>query len=103
LCGKKRLELSEGGILESHKGKEQFYYVELLDHLREDHQTTILPASPDLFQQGFSLFSHRADKDWSMTDCISFSLMKERGIHEAFAADQHFEQAGYRILMPVNR
>jgi uncharacterized protein len=85
------------------RAKDKSFFVRLLDYLKEDLQTTIIPAFPELFQEGFRLFSQRADKDWSMTDCISFYLMKERGIYEAFASDHHFEQAGYRILLPVSR
>jgi predicted nucleic acid-binding protein len=39
------------------------------------------------------------DKEWSLTDCISFLLMRERGIHEALTHDHHFEQAGFVALL----
>jgi len=29
---------------------------------------------------------------------VSFALMKERGIEEAFAFDHHFTTAGFRLL-----
>jgi hypothetical protein len=41
----------------------------------------------------------RSDKDWSLTDCISFAVMEDEGIHEALTGDQHFEQAGFRALL----
>jgi predicted nucleic acid-binding protein len=85
------------------RATDKSFFVQLLDYLKEDPQTRIIPASPELFREGFWLFSQRTDKDWSMTDCISFYLMKEKGIQEAFSSDHHFEQAGYRILLPVNR
>lgn len=42
------------------------------------------------------LFASRADKAWSLTDCISFRVMAERGLSDALTADHHFEQAGFR-------
>jgi predicted nucleic acid-binding protein len=41
----------------------------------------------------------RADKEWSLTDCASFKIMKARGITEALAHDHHFEQAGFTALL----
>lgn len=40
----------------------------------------------------------RADKAWSLTDCISFSVMTERRLSDALTADHHFEQAGFRAV-----
>jgi uncharacterized protein len=45
------------------------------------------------------LFGDRPDKDWSLTDCISFIVMEERRITEALTGDHHFEQAGFRALL----
>ena len=45
------------------------------------------------------LFAERPDKDWSLTDCISFVVMQEQGICEALTADHHFEQAGFVALL----
>ncbi|HUT35381.1 MAG TPA: PIN domain-containing protein [Planctomycetota bacterium] len=54
--------------------------VRLVDTLRADPGCTILGASDDLFERGFTLYRGRADKDWSLTDCISFVVMRERGV-----------------------
>ena len=35
----------------------------------------------------------------SLTDCISFVVMKQYDLHEALTADHHFEQAGFRALL----
>ena len=45
------------------------------------------------------LLASREDKDWSLVDCSSFIIMKERGILEAFTNDIHFEQAGFIRLL----
>jgi uncharacterized protein len=50
-------------------------------------------------EQGLKLYSARPDKDWSLTDCISFSVMQARGIREALTGDQDFAQAGFIPLL----
>jgi len=59
----------------------------------------IFDLSADLLEAGKALFAKRADKEWGLTDCISFVLMRELGIHEAFSLDHHFEQAGFVLLI----
>jgi predicted nucleic acid-binding protein len=44
------------------------------------------------------LFAARPDKDWSLVDCISFVVMKQRRLKDALTTDRHFEQAGFRAL-----
>jgi predicted nucleic acid-binding protein len=41
----------------------------------------------------------RLDKDWLLTDCISFNVMREAGLEEALTTDHHFAQAGFRALL----
>ena len=54
------------------------------------------------FAEALDLYEQRPDKEWSLTDCISFGLMRERGLIEALTADHHFEQAGFRALLRQN-
>ena len=49
--------------------------------------------------QGWQLYKGRPDKEWGLTDCISFTIMEEKGITESFTADHHFEQAGFICLL----
>ena len=60
---------------------------------------TVVPASEDLFNRGEALYAARPDKDWSLTDCISFVVMRDREIAEALTGDHHFEQAGFTALL----
>jgi len=48
-----------------------------------------------LFYEGWAYFQRHQDKDYSLTDCISFLVMQKLGIGTAFAFDQHFVQAGF--------
>ena len=59
----------------------------------------VVRASSEVVQQGMKLYRERADKEWPLTDCISFVVMQERGITDALTADHHFEQAGFKALM----
>jgi hypothetical protein len=67
--------------------------------LENDSRVKIIGASEALFSQGFELFCSRRDKDWSLTDCISFVVMEQQSVREALTADRHFEQAGFSILL----
>lgn len=71
----------------------------LLDSLRTDSGTEIVPPSSRLFDDGVELYLSRQDKGWPLTDCISFVVMEERGLTDALTADRHFEQAGFRLLL----
>jgi predicted nucleic acid-binding protein len=71
----------------------------LVRHLRVSPNVRIIPASRDLLDRGFDLFSRRADKGWSLTDCTSFVVMQEEGLTDALTTDHHFEQAGFGVLL----
>lgn len=43
------------------------------------------------------LLEKYADQKASFTDCVSFVLMRRRGIERAFSFDRHFAAAGFRI------
>jgi len=76
-------------------------FISLLANLRGDPHVQVIPVSEDLFERGVELYSRRADKDWSLTDCISFVVMKDYGLDEALTHDRHFAQAGFRPLLAV--
>jgi len=71
----------------------------IVDDLRTDPDTVIVPPSPRLFEQGIDRYNGRSDKEWSLTDCISFVVMEQHDIEEALTGDHHFEQAGFRALL----
>ena len=59
----------------------------------------ILTVHDELFDKSFALFGTRDDKEWSLTDCMSFVVMDTRGITDALTPDEHFNQAGFNALM----
>jgi uncharacterized protein len=72
---------------------------QLLAILSQSSNTDIVKVESSWFKRGCELFVARRDKEWSLTDCISFLVMQDRGISEALTHDHHFAQAGYRVLM----
>jgi predicted nucleic acid-binding protein len=74
-------------------------YLNLVRDLQSDPSFKIVPASKQLFRAGLELFAKRPDKSWSMVDCISFVVMKQRRLKDALTADRHFVQAGFRALL----
>lgn len=73
--------------------------VALLSSLELDLSIEVVPLSPELYAEAFDLYRGRPDKEWGLVDCVSFVVMKARGITEALTADEHFEQAGFRALL----
>lgn len=67
--------------------------------LLNDPDVEIVPVQDALFDAAFELFCERTDKDWSLTDCLSFVVMRQREIQTALAADIHFQQAGFKALL----
>ena len=73
--------------------------VSFIDTLRRLASVEIVPANAELFEKALRLYRERPDKEWSLTDCASFIVMKDRGISLAFTSDKHFDQAGFVKLL----
>jgi predicted nucleic acid-binding protein len=70
-----------------------------LTQVATDANTLVVVSESSWYSRGLKLYGSRADKSWSLTDCISFEVMRERGISQALTGDQHFVQAGFRALL----
>ena len=73
--------------------------VEVLTTLQSNPLVEIVAMRAEILSDAFDLYSRRSDKEWGMTDCVSFVVMRERGLIEALTMDQHFQQAGFRALL----
>ena len=67
--------------------------------LRASESCEIIEASRELFDRALTFYHRHADKEWSLTDCTSFVVMRDMGIKEALTGDKHFEQAGFTALL----
>jgi predicted nucleic acid-binding protein len=70
-----------------------------VDSLRANPNVVVLPAGPELFEDGLALYRRYADKEWSLTDCISFTVMRRHRLNAALTGDHHFVQAGFKALL----
>jgi uncharacterized protein len=70
-----------------------------LEALETSPSVDIVAISQDLFDKAFQLYKSRLDKEWGLTDCMSFVVMSERKITDALTTDRHFSQAGFSVLL----
>jgi predicted nucleic acid-binding protein len=64
-----------------------------------DPMVQVVSVDGSLLQQAREFRDARQDKDWGLTDCVSFVVMGDHGLNEALTADRHFQQAGFRALL----
>ena len=74
-------------------------FVALYRALIHHPRVKIIPADTRLFQRGVDFFEQRPDKEWSLTDCLSFLVMRDENITQALTGDRHFEQAGFVAML----
>jgi len=89
------IELADG--LAASPGRSSLFRTR--QQLLDDSQHLLVPLGMPLYEEGLQLFQSRPDKEWSLTDCISFVVMQREGITEALTGDHHFEQAGFTALL----
>lgn len=73
--------------------------IRLLTALENDPNVEIVSASDELYRRAFEIYRDRVDKEWGLIDCMSFVVMDDQGLTEALTADNHFRQAGFRVLL----
>jgi predicted nucleic acid-binding protein len=65
----------------------------------DDRRVTVHPQSRESFLAGLRLYEQRADKGYSLVDCISMTTMRRQGILEILTNDHHFIQEGFRVVL----
>ena len=75
------------------------FVVPFFRSLAQDPKVRIVPVAGDWFERGLQFYEQRPDKDWPLTDCISFIVMADEKLAEALTGDHHFEQAGFKALL----
>lgn len=78
---------------------ERAFAIRGVDAIRTNPNVEVVPQTSIQFREAFDLYKKMTDKEWSLTDCASFVIMRARGISEALAHDCHFEQAGFIALL----
>ena len=73
--------------------------VQVVRSFQSNADVEIVPQTDGQFAAALTLYAQRPDKEWKITDCASFLIMQERGIVEALAHYDHFQQAGFIPLL----
>jgi predicted nucleic acid-binding protein len=73
--------------------------IEFIDKLKKSPHVQIVKITDEIYNNAWTLYQQRMDKDWGITDCISFEVMQMFNIRKAFSSDKHFEQAGYSLMV----
>lgn len=64
-----------------------------------DVEIESIPSTQVSFLEGLELYESRRDKGYSLTDCISMNICRERKVSEILTHDDHFQQEGFVVLL----
>jgi uncharacterized protein len=87
--------LIEFGNSFSSIGWRQIAYKWISQILESEEFFEVIDLDRRTFKESLELFGSRVDKQWSLCDCISFVIMKNKNVTEALYFDHHFQQAGF--------
>jgi uncharacterized protein len=71
--------------------------IALATAVRGGKEVGVFWVEPVHHGEAIELMAHRADKEWSVTDCSSFVIMRSLGIQDSFTFDRDFAQAGFSV------
>ena len=64
-----------------------------------DQSVGVVHQTHDSFVAGLAYYESRLDKGYSLTDCISMRVMRDRGLTEVLTNDEHFRQEAFHTLL----
>ncbi|MFO8072428.1 MAG: PIN domain-containing protein [Polyangia bacterium] len=79
----------------------RMHAIEWIKAVRRADGWEVVPLTRSLIYRGENRYHSYTDKSWSMVDCIGMEVMLDRGIREVATTDEHFTQAGFRLLMEI--
>ena len=88
------VELADG----MSRGQGRKVCTRFIEDLRAAGTIRVIEPAAALLWRGFDLYRQRGDKEWLLTDCISFVVMADEVLTDALTGDRHFEQAGFVAL-----
>lgn len=75
--------------------------VQMVEAIMSNPQVTVFAINRRTFTRSLALYEARPDKGYSLTDCSSMLLMRERRLSKALTTDRHFEQEGFTALLRI--
>lgn len=73
--------------------------VESVRHALRQHE--VVHVDQRMFHVALDLYAARPDKEYSLVDCMSMTLMRQRGVTHILTNDHHFQQEGFTVLSDV--
>jgi uncharacterized protein len=89
-------------FLSAYAGRGAYLRQEALRAVRailDNAHVTVRPQTYKSFMKGLEFYASRADKAYSLVDCISMDTMRQMGLTEMLTNDHHFTQEGFTILI----
>ncbi|MBU4225367.1 MAG: PIN domain-containing protein [Chloroflexi bacterium] len=83
-------------LLRRRKGHEKA--MAFMKNVNESPRIEITYPDARLEREAKRILRQYENQDFSLTDAISFALIRQNGLTEAFAYDRHFATAGYTII-----
>lgn len=71
-----------------------------IEDLMQNQDVGLVWVDRKLHERAMRLLAAQLDKQYSLCDAVSFTVMRERGLAVALTTDRHFEQAGFLRLLP---
>jgi len=82
-----------------HGEEARFRAVSATEEILKNPDTEVVRHTHESFLAALTFYKARADKGYSLTDCISMNSMRELNISAVLTHDHHFEQEGFAILL----
>lgn len=102
LCNYHRIWITDAVIYEignSFSKSNKDIVAQFIRDCYKTEQIHVVETNQTLLSNALDRFTSYPDKDWSLTDCLSFEVMAENGIGLAYSSDHHFEQAGFQYAL----
>jgi len=71
----------------------------LVREILNDPDVEVVSQSHESFLAGLALYERRPDKHYSLVDCISMNVMRQKDVQEVLTNDRHFSQEGFVRLL----
>lgn len=68
------------------------------EHIRTSPIIRLVHPTEEEENRAWRLFLERRDKTYSLTDCLSFVVMRRLRLTTALATDSHFVQEGFSVV-----
>jgi predicted nucleic acid-binding protein len=88
-----------GNGLARTRARDRFSHI--ADSILRDARCRVVFITAALLRRALDLYLARTDKQWGLVDFASFIVMADENIIEALTNDRHFDQAGFKTLLPV--